>query len=138
MPLLHKVGRADGSGGSLRVTLVARDTRRGILSAAARALWPELQPELQPEQQPEQQRRVAAATGDDVRPGAGSEYENPQRGTVMTTYAADLFMSLDGFGIGPVGYWGKDGPELSAERRRVFFEGEDETLVLGANTYRRW
>jgi dihydrofolate reductase len=54
----------------------------------------------------------------------------------MTTYTADLFMSLDGFGTGPVGYWGKEGPELSAERRRVFFEGEDETLVLGANTYR--
>ena len=54
----------------------------------------------------------------------------------MTTYTADLFMSLDGFGTGPVGYWGKEGPELSAERRRVFFEGEGETLVLGANTYR--
>lgn len=54
----------------------------------------------------------------------------------MTTYTADLFMSLDGFGTGPVGYWGKGGPELSAERTRVFFEGEGETLVLGANTYR--
>ncbi|WP_233196721.1 dihydrofolate reductase family protein [Verrucosispora sp. ts21] len=54
----------------------------------------------------------------------------------MTYYTADLFMSLDGFGTGPVGYWGKEGPELSAERRRVFFEGQGETLVLGANTYR--
>jgi len=54
----------------------------------------------------------------------------------VTTYTADLFMSLDGFGTGPVGYWGKGGPELSAERTRVFFEGEGETLVLGANTYR--
>lgn len=54
----------------------------------------------------------------------------------MTTYTADLFMSLDGFGAGPVGYWGKEGPELSEERRRVFFEGEGEMLVLGANTYR--
>ncbi len=54
----------------------------------------------------------------------------------MTTYTADLFMSLDGFGSGPVGYWGKGGPELAAERTRVFFEGDGETLVLGANTYR--
>ena len=54
----------------------------------------------------------------------------------MTTYTADLFMSLDGFGTGPIGYWGKEGPELSAERTRVFFEGDEETLVLGANTYR--
>ena len=54
----------------------------------------------------------------------------------MTTYTADLFMTLDGFGTGPIGYWGKGGPELSAERRRVFFEGDGETLVLGANTYR--
>lgn len=53
----------------------------------------------------------------------------------MTTYTADLFMTLDGFGTGPIGYWGKGGPELAAERTRVFFEGDDETLVLGANTY---
>jgi dihydrofolate reductase len=54
----------------------------------------------------------------------------------VSTYTADLFMSLDGFGTGPVGYWGKGGPELFAERTRVFFEGDGETLVLGANTYR--
>jgi len=54
----------------------------------------------------------------------------------VTTYTADLFMSLDGFGTGPIGYWGKGGPELAAERTRVFFEGDGETLVLGANTYR--
>lgn len=54
----------------------------------------------------------------------------------MTTYTADLFMSLDGFGSGPVGYWGKQGPELLAERSRVFFAGDGELLVLGANTYR--
>jgi dihydrofolate reductase len=54
----------------------------------------------------------------------------------VATYTADLFMSLDGFGTGPIGYWGKGGPELSAERTRVFFEGDGETLVLGAHTYR--
>ena len=54
----------------------------------------------------------------------------------MVIYTADMFMSLDGFGTSPVGYWGKEGPELVEHRKRVFFAGEDETLVLGANTYR--
>jgi dihydrofolate reductase len=54
----------------------------------------------------------------------------------MVSYTADMFMSLDGFGTGPVGYWGKEGPELVEQRKRVFFAGQDETLVLGANTYR--
>ncbi len=54
----------------------------------------------------------------------------------MTTYTAHLFTTLDGFGTGPVGYWGKDGPELREYQARTFFAGEDETLVLGANTYR--
>ena len=54
----------------------------------------------------------------------------------MATYTADLFMTLDGFGTGPVGYWGKQGPELRAERTRTFFAGDGEALVLGANTYR--
>ena len=54
----------------------------------------------------------------------------------MATYITDLFMTLDGFGTGPVGYWGKQGPELVAQRSRTFFAGEGEMLVLGANTYR--
>src|SRR5688572_19724780 len=54
----------------------------------------------------------------------------------MATYTADLFTTLDGFGTGPVGYWGKEGPELLEERARTFFAGDDETLVFGANTYR--
>jgi dihydrofolate reductase len=45
-------------------------------------------------------------------------------------------MTLDGFGSGPVGYWGKDGPELSERQERTFFAGRDQVLVLGANTYR--
>src|SRR5215207_783591 len=36
----------------------------------------------------------------------------------MATYTADLFMTLDGFGTGPVGYWGKEGPELLEQRAR--------------------
>ena len=54
----------------------------------------------------------------------------------MATYTVDLFMTLDGFGSGPVGYWGKAGPELEERQARVFFGGDQETLVLGAGTYR--
>ena len=53
----------------------------------------------------------------------------------MATYTVDLFTTLDGFGTGPVGYWGKDGPELREERAGVYGD-EDQTLVLGANTFR--
>ena len=45
----------------------------------------------------------------------------------MVSYTADMFMTLDGFGTGPVGYWGKEGPELVAHRAHVFFAGDDET-----------
>ena len=54
----------------------------------------------------------------------------------MATYTVDLFMTLDGFGSGPVGYWGKAGPELEERQAQVFFGGNQETLVLGAGTYR--
>ena len=55
----------------------------------------------------------------------------------MATYTVDLFTTLDGFGTGPVAYWGKEGPELVERHARTFFAGEDETLVFGANTYRQ-
>ena len=54
----------------------------------------------------------------------------------MATYTAHLFTTLDGFGTGRVGYWGKDGPELREYQARTFFAGEDQALVFGANTYR--
>lgn len=54
----------------------------------------------------------------------------------MATYTVNLFTTLDGFGTGPVAYWGKDGPELRAWHARAFFGGADQTLVFGANTYR--
>ena len=54
----------------------------------------------------------------------------------MATYTAHLFTTLDGFGTGRVGYWGKGGPELIEHQTRTFFAGEDQTLVFGANTYR--
>lgn len=56
---------------------------------------------------------------------------------MTTTYTVDLFSSLDGFGsaVGDwTAYWGKQGPELLAERSRILVE--DQAIVLGANTYR--
>jgi len=53
----------------------------------------------------------------------------------MTTYTIDWFMTLDGFGSGPEAYWGKDGPELREQRAQTY-GNEEQTLVLGANTYR--
>ena len=54
----------------------------------------------------------------------------------MATYTVDLFTTLDGFGTGPVAYWGKDGPELREWHARTFFAAANQTLVFGANTYR--
>jgi dihydrofolate reductase len=54
----------------------------------------------------------------------------------MATYTAHLFMTLDGFGTGRVGYWGKEGPDLIEHQQRTFFAAEGQTLVFGANTYR--
>jgi dihydrofolate reductase len=53
----------------------------------------------------------------------------------MATYTVDWFTTLDGFGSGPVAYWGKEGPELLAQRAQVYGD-EDQTLVFGANTFR--
>ncbi len=54
----------------------------------------------------------------------------------MATYTVNLFTTLDGFGTGPVAYWGKDGPELRAWHARAFFGGSGQILVFGATTYR--
>jgi dihydrofolate reductase len=56
--------------------------------------------------------------------------------SLVATYTVNMFTTLDGFGTGPVAYWGKDGPELRAWHARTFFGGADRTLVFGANTYR--
>ena len=54
----------------------------------------------------------------------------------MATFTVNLFTTLDGFGTGTVGYWGKGGPELRAWHAESFFAGKNQTLVFGANTYR--
>lgn len=57
---------------------------------------------------------------------------------MTTTLTVDFFTSLDGYGSarGWPGYWGKEGPELRADRVRTF--EQDQVLVLGATTFREF
>ncbi len=60
---------------------------------------------------------------------------------MTATYAFDVFCSLDGFGSYNSsgdwgGYWGKQGPEFLD--RRLALLGEEQRLVLGANTFRQF
>jgi dihydrofolate reductase len=56
------------------------------------------------------------------------------------TYTFDVFSSLDGYGSYNGGdwggYWGKQGPEFLD--RRLAMYGEDQRMVLGANTFRQF
>jgi len=56
---------------------------------------------------------------------------------MTASYIFDVFSSLDGFGAAGgdwSGYWGKQGPELLDHR--LALHGEEQRMVLGANTYR--
>jgi dihydrofolate reductase len=57
---------------------------------------------------------------------------------MSTTLTVDFFSSLDGYGSaeGWPGYWGKEGPELIADRERTF--ARDQVLVFGATTFRQF
>jgi dihydrofolate reductase len=60
---------------------------------------------------------------------------------MTATYTFDIFSSLDGYGsYGPDGdwggYWGKQGPEFLD--RRLALYGEEQRMVLGANTFRQF
>jgi dihydrofolate reductase len=60
---------------------------------------------------------------------------------MTATYTFDVFSSLDGFGsYGPEGdwggYWGKQGREFLD--RRLAVTGEQQRMVLGANTFRQF
>jgi dihydrofolate reductase len=59
---------------------------------------------------------------------------------VAATYTFDVFSSLDGYGSYNDGdwggYWGKQGPEFLD--RRLALYGEDQRMVLGANTFREF
>jgi dihydrofolate reductase len=56
----------------------------------------------------------------------------------VATFTVDFFCSLDGNGSarGWPGYWGKEGPELRADRMRTF--AQDQVLVFGATTFREF
>lgn len=56
----------------------------------------------------------------------------------MASFTVDFFCSLDGNGSarGWPGYWGKEGPELRADRVRTF--AQDQVLVFGATTFREF
>jgi dihydrofolate reductase len=56
--------------------------------------------------------------------------------TMSATLTVDFFCSVDGYGMaeGWPGYWGKEGPEVVADRVRTF--EQDEVLLFGANTFR--
>ncbi|MGW1342718.1 dihydrofolate reductase family protein [Kribbella sp. NPDC002412] len=55
-------------------------------------------------------------------------------------YTFDIFCTLDGFGSYDGGdwggYWGKAGPEFLDRRLELY--GEEQRMVLGANTYRQF
>ncbi|KAB8190808.1 deaminase [Nonomuraea phyllanthi] len=58
---------------------------------------------------------------------------------MTATYTFDVFCSLDGYGSYNSrgdwgGYWGKHGPEFLDRRLAVY--GEEQRMVLGANTFR--
>jgi dihydrofolate reductase len=57
---------------------------------------------------------------------------------MSTTLTVDFFCSLDGYGSahGWPGYWGKEGPELIADRVRIF--QQEQVLVFGATTFRQF
>jgi dihydrofolate reductase len=60
---------------------------------------------------------------------------------MTAVYTFDIFASLDGFGSYNEdgdwgGYWGKQGPEFLDRRAAVL--GEQQRMVLGANTYRQF
>ena len=59
---------------------------------------------------------------------------------MTAAYTFDIFSSLDGFGSYDGGdwggYWGKQGPEFLDRRLAVY--GEEQRMVLGANTYRQF
>jgi dihydrofolate reductase len=57
---------------------------------------------------------------------------------MTATLTVDFFSSVDGYGSaeGWPGYWGKEGPELIADRVRTF--EQEQVLVFGATTFRQF
>lgn len=55
---------------------------------------------------------------------------------MAATFTVDFFCSVDGHGSaeGWPGYWGKEGPEVVADRVKTF--AQEQVLVFGATTFR--
>jgi dihydrofolate reductase len=72
-----------------------------------------------------------------VRPPDGGGVKEKSR-IMSTTLTVDFFCSIDGYGMaeGWPGYWGKEGPELIADRVRTF--EQEQVLVFGATTFRQF
>jgi len=67
----------------------------------------------------------------------GKQQTSRKENEMSATYTFDVFSSLDGYGSASgdwSGYWGKQGPELLDHRLALY--GEEQRMVLGANTYR--
>jgi dihydrofolate reductase len=65
----------------------------------------------------------------------------PEESIMTATYTFDIVSSLDGYGSYNSdgdwgGYWGKQGPEFLG--RRLALYGEEQRMVLGANTFRQF
>ncbi len=78
-----------------------------------------------------------------VAPGqsfGGRRHQDEENG-MTATYTFDIFSTLDGFASYNRsgdwgGYWGKQGPEFLD--RRLALYGEEQRMVLGANTFRQF
>ncbi|GAB3578082.1 dihydrofolate reductase family protein [Leifsonia lichenia] len=57
---------------------------------------------------------------------------------MSTTLTVDFFCSVDGYGMADnwPGYWGKEGPEVIADRVATF--EQEQVLVFGATTFRQF
>ncbi len=57
---------------------------------------------------------------------------------MATTLTVDFFMSVDANGSadGWPGYWGKEGPDIRADRLHTF--QQDQVLVFGGTTFREF
>ena len=88
-------------------------------------------------------RAVHAATAMSPERATGLTRTNDsahEESDMAATYTFDVFSTLDGFGSYEGGdwggYWGKQGPEFLD--RRLALYGEEQRMVLGANTFRQF
>ncbi len=85
---------------------------------------------------------MTAAVGADRRAARppGANLTALEENIMTATYTFDVFSTLDGFGSYNGGdwggYWSKQGPEFLDHRLALY--GEEQRMVLGANTFRQF